>query len=125
MTASDAPFLDAVYKLQEYAGKPRRKRSPGKATWPGRKRVYRHYRGEGLLDHDVVTLEGDVQPGNPLLQLVMRGGRRVVAFPGIETLRAYAKSQLATLPQHLRELDSSAEPYALKSRRHCGIWRRA
>ncbi len=114
VTASDAPFLDAVYKLQEYAGKPRRKRSPGKATWPGRKRVYRHYRGEGLLDHDVVTLEGDVQPGNPLLQLVMRGGRRVNASPGIETLRAYAKAQLASLPQHLRELHSSAEPYRVE-----------
>jgi len=114
VTASDAPFLDAVYKLQEYAGKPRRKRSPGKATWPGRKRVYRHYRDEGLLDHDVVTLEGDVQPGNPLLQLVMKGGRRVNASPGIETLRAYAKAQLATLPQHLRELDGSAEPYRVE-----------
>lgn len=114
VTASDAPFLDAVYKLQEYAGKPRRKRSPGKATWPGRKRVYRHYRDDGLLDHDVVTLEGDVQPGNPLLQLVMRGGRRVDASPGIETLRTYAKAQLATLPQRLRELDSSTEPYRVE-----------
>ena len=27
VTSSDAPYLDAVYKLQEYAGKPRRKRS--------------------------------------------------------------------------------------------------
>jgi len=114
VTASDAPFLDAVYKLQEYAGKPRRKRSSGKATWPGRKRVYRHYRDDGLLDHDVVTLEDDVQPGNPLLQLVMRDGRRVNASPGIETLRAYAKAQLATLPQHLRELHSSTEPYRVE-----------
>jgi len=114
VTASDAPFLDAVYKLQEYAGKPRRKRSSGKATWPGRKRVYRHYRDDGLLDHDVVTLEDDHQPGNPLLQLVMRDGRRVNASPGIETLRAYAKAQLATLPQHLRELHSSTEPYRVE-----------
>ncbi|MGZ8263808.1 MAG: nicotinate phosphoribosyltransferase, partial [Burkholderiales bacterium] len=35
VTSSDAPSLDAVYKLQEYAGKPRRKRSVSKATWPG------------------------------------------------------------------------------------------
>ena len=41
-TSSDAPYLDAVYKLQEYAGVPRRKRSEGKATWPGRKQVFRH-----------------------------------------------------------------------------------
>ncbi len=35
-TSSDAPFLDCAYKLQEYAGKPRRKTPQGKATLPGR-----------------------------------------------------------------------------------------
>ena len=40
-TSSDAPALDCAYKLQEYAGVPRRKRSQGKATWPGRKQVWR------------------------------------------------------------------------------------
>ena len=34
-TSADAPTLDCVYKLQEYAGLPRRKRSANKATWPG------------------------------------------------------------------------------------------
>ncbi|MBI4191090.1 MAG: nicotinate phosphoribosyltransferase [Betaproteobacteria bacterium] len=114
VTAADAPFLDAVYKLQEYAGRPRRKRSSGKATWPGRKQVYRHYRDDGLLDHDVVTLEDDVQPGLALLQPVMRGGQRLQAAPGLDTLRAYAKRQLATLPQHLRELEGGSEPYRVE-----------
>jgi nicotinate phosphoribosyltransferase len=40
-TSSDVPALDCAYKLQEYAGLPRRKHSPGKATWPGRKQVWR------------------------------------------------------------------------------------
>ena len=53
-------------------------------------------------------------PGMALLQPVMRGGRRVYASPGIETLRTYAKAQLATLPRHLRELDGSAEPYRVE-----------
>jgi nicotinate phosphoribosyltransferase len=35
-TSSDVPALDCAYKLQEYAGSGRRKRSAGKATWPGR-----------------------------------------------------------------------------------------
>ena len=39
----DAPSLDCAYKLQEYAGTPRRKLSEGKATWPGRKQVWRAY----------------------------------------------------------------------------------
>jgi nicotinate phosphoribosyltransferase len=43
LTSADAPYLDCAYKLEEYAGKPRRKRSEGKATWPGRKQVYRQF----------------------------------------------------------------------------------
>ena len=43
-TSSDVPALDCAYKLQEYAGLPRRKQSTGKATWPGRKQVWRIYR---------------------------------------------------------------------------------
>ena len=45
--SADAPYLDCVYKLQEYAGRPRRKRSAGKATWPGRKQVFRELRRGG------------------------------------------------------------------------------
>jgi nicotinate phosphoribosyltransferase len=44
MTTSAAPSLDCAYKLQEYAGRPCRKRSEGKTTWPSRKQVYRQYR---------------------------------------------------------------------------------
>jgi nicotinate phosphoribosyltransferase len=111
VTSSDAPFLDAVYKLQEYAGKPRRKRSAGKATWPGRKQVYRHYDRDGRLEHDVVTLESDRQVGAPLLGPVMLGGRRVSppAAPG--ELRAHAAAQLALLPPQLRRLESAAQAY--------------
>lgn len=39
--SADAPSLDCAYKLEEYAGKPRRKCSAGKATLPGRKQVFR------------------------------------------------------------------------------------
>ena len=31
-TSADAPYLDCVYKLEEYAGRARRKRSEGKST---------------------------------------------------------------------------------------------
>jgi nicotinate phosphoribosyltransferase len=46
-TSSDAPALDCAYKRQEYAGKPRRTRSEGKATWPGRKQVWRSRAANG------------------------------------------------------------------------------
>lgn len=96
-TSSDAPSLDAVYKLQEYAGRPRRKRSAGKATWPGRKQVYRHYRPDGRFAHDVVTLETDAQAGEPLLRPVMRAGKRLPQ-PDLRQARKHCLAQLARLP---------------------------
>lgn len=47
--SDDAPFLECVYKLQEYDGKPRRKRSEGKATLPGAKQVFRQRDADGLF----------------------------------------------------------------------------
>ncbi len=55
-TSDDAPALDCAYKLQEYAGRARRKRSEGKATWPGRKQVYRRYDPDGVIAADTVAL---------------------------------------------------------------------
>lgn len=103
-TSSDAPYLDCAYKLQEYAGRPRRKRSEGKATWPGRKQVYRRYGSDGLMLNDVVTAEGDVREGRPLLQAVMRDGRSLNPSPPLSAIREYAAQELAGLPQALREL---------------------
>jgi nicotinate phosphoribosyltransferase len=115
VTSSDAPFLDAVYKLQEYAGVPRRKRSAGKATWPGRKQVHRSFRENGVLDHDVVALESEGSPGGAeLLQAVMRGGKRLAPAPGIQAIRAEAARNLAALPPALRRLESSAQPYRVE-----------
>jgi Nicotinic acid phosphoribosyltransferase len=102
-TCADQPYLNCAYKLQEYAGLPRRKRSEGKATWPGRKQVYR------TPEKDVLTLESDPQPGTPLLERVMADGQRLRPAPDLDTtLRAHAAAQLAALPQALRRLEPGA-----------------
>jgi len=106
-TASDAPALDCAYKLQEYAGIARRKRSEGKATWPGRKQVWRCYDEGGKLAGDVVSLANDRQQGQALLRPVMRGGRCLSDVPDLSAARSYAKDQLAQLPEPLAKL----EPY--------------
>jgi len=103
-TSCDAPYLDCAYKLQEYAGKARRKRSEGKATWPGRKLVYRQHDAAGFMCGDVVTLENDSQPGGPLLIPVMRGGRRLEAPATLQAIRAHAAENLSRLPGPLRRL---------------------
>jgi nicotinate phosphoribosyltransferase len=110
-TSADAPYFDCAYKLQEYAGKPRRKRSEGKATWPGRKQVWRSLVDDWFAG-DVVALEGEPFPGAPLLVPVMREGRRLVQ-PSLEESRRYARVQLEALPRALRSLDP-APPYSVR-----------
>jgi nicotinate phosphoribosyltransferase len=106
-TASDAPALDCAYKLQEYAGRARRKRSEGKATWPGRKQVWRRYDEGGRLGGDLVSLAKDRQEGEALLRPAMRGGRCLSDNPDLAAARNHAKDQLARLPEPLARL----EPY--------------
>jgi nicotinate phosphoribosyltransferase len=115
VTSSDAPFLDAVYKLQEYAGKPRRKRSTGKATWPGRKQVFRQYDSEGRFHHDIVAVEGDREiVGEPLLIPVMKSGKRLHGSETLSTIRGRAAAQLARLPKHLTTLETAAVAYPVE-----------
>jgi nicotinate phosphoribosyltransferase len=109
LTASlDLPALDCAYKLQEYDGLPRRKRSFGKATWPGRKQVWRNYGPDDRMASDVITLEGDPQPGQPLLQPVMKAGRRIGLAPALADIKARAVRDLERLPDPLRRLDPEA-----------------
>jgi nicotinate phosphoribosyltransferase len=109
--STDAPSMDCVYKLQEYAGIPRRKRSPGKATWPGRKQVYRRFLEEGTLAEDCLGLEDHPHPGEPLLKPVMRAGQRLAPAESLGTLRERARRQLAALPAALRA--NQTAPYSV------------
>ena len=103
-TSADAPYLDCAYKLQAYAGRARRKRSEGKATWPGAKQVYRHTGADGRLAYDVLTLADDPQDGEALIQPVMQAGRRLAPSPPLTESRQRAAAELARLPEHLRQL---------------------
>ncbi len=103
-TSSDVPALDCAYKLEEYAGLARRKRSTGKATWAGRKQVWRRYDPDGRMSGDVMSIESDQQAGEPLLEPVMRSGRRIVPHPMLADSRAHAARDLARLPDALHRL---------------------
>jgi nicotinate phosphoribosyltransferase len=103
-TSSDVPALDCAYKLQEYAGLPRRKRSTGKATWPGRKQVWRSYGPDGRMESDILSTEDDKHDGTPLIQPVVTGGRRVGPQPLLDDIRAHARQELRRLPAGLETL---------------------
>jgi nicotinate phosphoribosyltransferase len=107
--SADVPALDCAYKLEEYAGLPRRKRSVGKATWPGRKQVWRRYAG-GQMSGDLMSIASDVQAGEPLLQRVMREGRRLGARATLAECRTRAAQELARLPDGLRRLEPASYP---------------
>ncbi|MHB1037916.1 MAG: nicotinate phosphoribosyltransferase [Pirellulales bacterium] len=123
-TSADAPSLDFVYKLVEYAGRPRRKRSSDKATWPGRKQVYRAFGKDGRALRDVVALDraerkiqgtkDEVFPSvGPLLQPVMKDGRRLAARPPLAQMPRRVQENLARLPLELRSLDE-CRPYPVE-----------
>jgi nicotinate phosphoribosyltransferase len=114
-TSSDVPALDCAYKLQEYAGLPRRKRSTGKMTWPGRKQVWRQYEPGGRMAGDTISIEADPQPGEPLLQLIMQNGQRVVPSPALTEIRARAARELKRLPVALQRLEQGAYPVSVAS----------
>ncbi len=112
-TSSDVPAIDCVYKLQEYAGLPRRKQSVGKATWPGRKQVWRRYDGDGRMAGDVLSLESDSPPGEPLLMPVMRNGKRLEPRLTLANARTRAARELDRLPDSLRSL-APGGPYPVE-----------
>jgi nicotinate phosphoribosyltransferase len=105
----DVPALDCAYKLQEYAGKPKRKLSEGKATWPGRKQVWRAYDADGRMRGDILSLERDKQPGEALVVPVMCAGKRIAPTPTLAQIRERAARDLARLAGPLTRLESGFE----------------
>jgi nicotinate phosphoribosyltransferase len=102
--SADAPALDCAYKLHEYAGRPCRKQSLGKETWPGPRQVYRQYDPHGRIAMDVLGCADEVAEGHALLQEVMVDGRRKAPSPGLNLVRLHCAQELATLPSEARSL---------------------
>jgi nicotinate phosphoribosyltransferase len=102
--SADAPYFDCAYKLQEYAGRPRRKRSPGKATWPGPRQVFRTTDERGRIASDIVGVASEALPGRALLQPAMRAGK-VVANPTLAEIRGHARRELEALPDGCARID--------------------
>jgi len=101
--SEDAPYLDCAYKIEEYAGTPRRKKSAGKQTWPGRKQVYRQYDANGRIVNDILAQADEVVGGQPLLESVMRDGHRLQPVPSLASARDSAAKQLAEIPAEMRD----------------------
>lgn len=107
VTSDDVPALDAAYKLQAYDGRPCRKRSAGKANWPGAKQVYRRLDRHGRISMDRLVRADEHAAGEALLQPVMRGGERLREAESLDAIRERCRRQLGTLPLASRALEAS------------------
>ena len=99
--SADAPYVDTVYKLVEFGGRPVLKLSSAKATAPGRKQVWRGPK------EDVLGLRDEAAPGphhEPLLEPAMRAGRRLADPPSIADMRGRFQRDLAALPHKASRL---------------------
>ncbi|HXW62942.1 MAG TPA: nicotinate phosphoribosyltransferase [Candidatus Acidoferrales bacterium] len=112
-TPGDAPHLNLIYKLTEVerGGKVSEaaKFSHRKATYPGRKQVYRHMNARGEFRADTIALEDEPNPaGQALLVQVMRGGERTLPSERVDRLRKRCLENLARLPRRYHEIRRSA-----------------
>jgi nicotinate phosphoribosyltransferase len=114
VTSRDAPALEGVYKIVEIGegeqAKGRIKTSSAKETLPGRKQVFRSFDPEGRPQGDRIARIGEIpRPGEvPLLQPVMRSGRRLGPPPPLDRLRAQAGENIRRLPEGVRALVAPA-----------------
>ena len=119
VVSQDAPALDCAYKLHEYAGTPRRKRSQWKESYPGSRQVYRQLDPHGCIERDVIGCADECIEGTPLLHQVMVNGRRMCASPELSHTRRYCADQLTALPVSLRTLETVAQaPTKVSDRQH-------
>ena len=110
----DAPCLDIVYKLCEYAGEGKLKLSSGKPVLPGAKQVFRTEQ-DGRLVKDVIGCMDENLPGRPLLERVMQKGQRLPAgFRDLNTIRNDADIQTARLPEPIADIHPADPPFPVE-----------
>ncbi len=114
VTSRDVPFaLSVVYKLVETEfgndrASPKTKFSEEKVYWPGRKQVFR-YSSAGKYHHDLLACaHGDYPAASPLLEPVMRSGRRLAPARPVMEIRQETFSQSCPLAGRLSGIERGA-----------------
>ena len=115
---TDARNLSMIYKLVEleHEGKTRQaaKLSEEKATFPGRKQVFRFAKARGPWKSDLIALDGEIYKGAaPLLLPVMRAGKRVAPCEPLSAARQRCAGSLKRLPPRLLSIGPAA-PYPVR-----------
>ncbi len=99
--------VNGVYKLVEIDGIPVMKKSSGKATYPGRKQIFRSFAaGKVKADRLGLVTESPLLGEQPLLQVVMKEGKRVQPPESLAVIRQRTTASVASLPEQTRRLDN-------------------
>lgn len=110
---TDTRNLSMIYKLVELeiGGKTREavKLSEAKATFPGRKQVFRFAGAKGKWKSDLIALASEAHKGaEPLLQPVMRMGKRLAPAEPLNAARSRCAGSLTRLPALMLASDRAA-----------------
>ncbi len=98
--------INGVYKLVEIDGLPTMKQSSQKASYPGRKQVFRRY-AQGKIQADKLALADEFPQAEeiPLLQPIMHQGKRLQAPESIENIQKRTRNSVDSLPDAVRTLN--------------------
>ncbi|MBW4654122.1 MAG: nicotinate phosphoribosyltransferase [Kaiparowitsia implicata GSE-PSE-MK54-09C] len=105
--------VNGVYKLVEIDGIPTMKASSGKATYPGRKQVFRqlHTNGDWVGDRlGLITDDSSKSDETPLLQRVMEQGKRCLPPEALGAIAHRTRQHVHHLPPDLRTI-ATPRPY--------------
>jgi nicotinate phosphoribosyltransferase len=99
--------VNGVYKLVEIDGIPVMKEASGKATYPGRKQIFRSVTS-GLWQSDRLGLvtESPTASEQPLLQLVYKQGQRLSPPTSLSDIAHRTADSVAQLPAEVRRVEN-------------------
>jgi len=112
--SADAPYLDIAYKMVEHGQRPALKLSPGKATWAGKKQVFRLQAPAGRLKNDIIGLRDDRLPGEPLLQRVVSRGKVTARLPSLPEIRQRFLDEFARLDEKYKGIEGKGPHYPVR-----------
>ena len=98
--------VNGVYKLVEIDGIATMKQAIGKATYPGRKQIYRQFtEGKFIKDRLALASEPPLKNEQPLLQLVMKQGQRVQSPEPLAEIQKRTTLSVTSLSHSTRQLN--------------------
>lgn len=111
VTSADQPYLDIAYKLVEYDGKPKFKLSPGKATFPYKRQIVRHYLQNGVMNYDESIKFTENVKGEKLVSKVVENGKIIYLFKTLKEIREAFLEDVKKLPESLKTLNEPTQRY--------------